>query len=391
MTGRERVCTAMDRAQADRVPFMCQLAIGHYLLHLELEPADLWLHSETFANALVTLAERYGLDGILVNLPGRDPEIDRRIARREPQPNGAETIWFEGYDYPLLVPAVDLPHHPGLPTVALDELDPDRMFYEDPHTLGGLKWPFSYDLGGVTAADERLFPSYVTDIIEAAVAASAGRFSVHSEVFSPFTQLMERLGYQDGLMALFDDPDKCRAILARLAEGAGTLGRIQAAHGVDAVLISSAFAGGGFISKAMYEEFVLPSEARVVELIQPTGVKVYTHTCGHISDRLELMAATGIDGIDTMDPPPLGNTELADAKQRVGDKLFLKGNLDSVNVLLNCTPDQVRTAARQAIADAGEGGGYILSSACSVAPGVPTENLLAMAEVARADGACDAP
>ena len=42
-----------------------------------------------------------------------------------------------------------------------------------------------------------------------------------------------------------------------------------------------------------------------------------------------------------MDPPPLGNTELKDAKARVGDKLFLKGNMDSVNVLLQATPESL--------------------------------------------------
>ena len=129
--------------------------------------------------------------------------------------------------------------------------------------------------------------------------------SVHSEVFSPFTQLMERLGYEEGLMALLTDPEKCHALLARFAAGASALATLQASRGVDAVLISSAFAGGGFISKAMYEEFVLPYERQVVEAIHAAGVKAYTHTCGAIGDRLE-RCRPPIDGIDTMDPPPAG-------------------------------------------------------------------------------------
>ena len=187
-------------------------------------------------------------------------------------------------------------------------------------------------------------------------------------------------------MALLEDPGKCKAILERFAAGAGDLAARQAARGVDAVLISSAFAGGGFISKGMYEEFVLPYERIVAEAIKRAGVKAYTHTCGAIGDRLELMAATGINGIDTMDPPPLGDTDLADAKQRVGGELFLKGNIDSVNVLLRGSVEQVRQNAREKIAAAGRDGGYILSSACSVAPRVPAENIVALVEVAETEG-----
>ncbi|NUP99883.1 MAG: hypothetical protein HUU35_08515 [Armatimonadetes bacterium] len=381
MTSRERVAAAMRRETPDRVPFMCQLAIGHYLLHLDVRPADLWLHNETVADAYVALARRYGMDGILINLPGRDPEIDQRVERIEQRPNGDEVVWFKDWPTPLTCPAANLPHHPEQAAVALDDLDPKGCFYEDPHTLGGLKLPFHYDLGGSTAADPSVFPAHVTAIIDLVRQKVGDELAVHGEVFSPFTQLMERLGYEQGLMALLDQPERCRALLARFAEGAGALGQLQAAHGVDAVLISSAFAGGGFISQAMYEEFVLPFEARVVELVHQAGVPVYTHTCGHIGDRLELMAATGIDGIDTMDPPPLGNTDLADAKARVGGELFLKGNLDSVNILLNGQPAQVTAAAERAVAAAGPGG-YILSSACSVAPAVPAENVLAMGEVA---------
>jgi len=42
VTGRERVAIAMRLGQPDRVPVMCQLAIGHYFLHSGLDPIDIW-------------------------------------------------------------------------------------------------------------------------------------------------------------------------------------------------------------------------------------------------------------------------------------------------------------------------------------------------------------
>ena len=144
----------------------------------------------------------------------------------------------------------------------------------------------------------------------------------------------------------------------------------QAERGVDAVLISSAFAGGPLLSPAMYREFVLPYEKRVTEAVKAAGVPAYTHTCGSIGDRLELMVETGTMGIDTLDPPPLGNTELVDAKRRVGDRVFIKGNMNSVLLLQFKTEEQVIEHAAERIRDGKPGGGYILSSACSVSPKV---------------------
>jgi MtaA/CmuA family methyltransferase len=384
MTSKERVRLAMNLQQPDRVPVMCQLSIGHYLVNLPVRPADYWLHNEVIVDSFVTLADRYGFDGILINLPGRDPEAERFVERIEDTREGQIIHWRRGGS--CVCPPDDLPHEREPQRVALADLDPEQLFYEDPHTLGGLKVPFHYDLEPYAWEGEGLFPAYVTAIIEGVVARVGDRLSVHGEVFSPFTQLMERLGYEEGLMALLTDAGKCHAILERFAAGAGALARLQGSRGVDAILISSAFAGGGFISKAMYEEFVLPYEKQVVAAIRATGAKAYTHTCGAIGDRLELMAQTGLDGIDTMDPPPLGDTDLADAKRRVGGEIFLKGNIDSVNVLLRGTVEQCRESAREKLQAAMGGGGYILSSACSVAPRVSPENIRVLVEVAEAEG-----
>jgi uroporphyrinogen decarboxylase len=114
---------------------------------------------------------------------------------------------------------------------------------------------------------------------------------------------------------------------------------------------------------------------------------VYTHTCGDIGDRLELLADTGTDGIDTLDPPPLGSIDLEDAKRRVGDRVFFKGNIDPVNTLLKRSREEVRADALWRLKVGSPGSGYILSSACSVSPRVPPENLMALAEASEEFGA----
>jgi uroporphyrinogen-III decarboxylase len=82
------------------------------------------------------------------------------------------------------------------------------------------------------------------------------------------------------------------------------------------------------------------------------------------------MVSAGVQGIECLDPPPLGDTILSDAKKRVGQQLFLKGSLDSVNVLLRCSKDELRAYVLSMVKEAAPGGGFILSTACSIAPHV---------------------
>ncbi len=260
------------------------------------------------------------------------------------------------------------------------------LYYDDPHDLGGLKYPFYFGLEPYEPDRTRYWPDYLFRTIELVMAEAGKELSVHSEIFSPFTQLMELFGYQEALMYLIDEPERCEAILAAYTQGAADLGAEQARRGVDAVLISSAFAGAGFISPRQYDRFVLPFEAEVVRRIHAAGVPVYTHTCGDIGDRLERMVQTGIDGIDTLDPPPLGSVDLADAKRRVGSRVFFKGNIDAVNTLLKKSRAEVRADALARLKVGSPGGGYILSSACSASPRVPPENLTVLVEASKAFG-----
>ncbi|NQU54757.1 MAG: hypothetical protein HQ522_19720, partial [Bacteroidetes bacterium] len=71
LTSKQRIFAAINHKSADRIPVMCQLALGHYFINTKYTPADIWFDSKIFAKALVTLQEEYRFDGILINLPGR--------------------------------------------------------------------------------------------------------------------------------------------------------------------------------------------------------------------------------------------------------------------------------------------------------------------------------
>lgn len=389
MNSKERMATAMQLREPDRVPVMCQLALGHYFLNCDLPEIEIWHSTEGFVAALIELQRRYGFDGILVNLPGRDPHWRNYIKRIEERAEGKVIHWVDGHY--TVCPPDDNPHvycEDGTRYFAkLDEIEPQELFYIEPHDLSGLSYPYCWGFSSERAHFDEFFPAWHFATIDAVISQAGREVSVHSEIFSPFTQFLELLDYTNGLMALIDDPGKSKACLEALTRGAIELGRRQAAHGVDAILISSAFAGAGFISPDQFREFVLPFERMVIEGIKTEyEVPIYTHTCGEIGDRLELMKLTGTNGIDTLDPPPLGSVDLKDAKERIGNALFIKGNIDPVNTILLGTPEDVLADARRCLAIAAPGGGYVLSSACSIPPQAPPENILKLHEAAEQFG-----
>ena len=389
MNSKERMATAMRLREPDRVPVMCQLALGHYFLNCDLPEIEIWHSTSGFADALIELQRRYGFDGILVNLPGRDPNWRDYIKQVEERPEGKVIHWVDGHY--TVCPPDDNPQvfrEDGTRYFAtFGEIEPEKLFYIEPYDLSGLSYPYCWGFSSEPAQAAEFFPPWHLATIDLVVSRAGRDVSVHSEIFSPFTQFLELLDYTNALMALIDDPGKAKACLEALTRGAIELGRQQAAHGVDAILISSAFAGAGFISIDQFREFVLPFERMVIDGIKAEHeVPIYTHTCGSIGDRLELMKSTGTNGIDTLDPPPLGSVDLAEAKERIGGTLFIKGNIDPVNTILLGTAKRVFEEARSCISTAAKGGGYVLSSACSIPPHAPQENILQLREVAETFG-----
>jgi len=377
MNGKERMALAMSHRQPDRAPVMCQLALGHYFVNLRAtwKPHEIWFTSEAFADSLVTLAKRYQFDGILINIPGRDLRWPDGVANITETTNGQILTLRDGLS--IFVPWDDNPqlesqnpaHFPYPDYTTFDpERDIDRLDEYPRYTWGVYHVPYLADKPPGLLLNP---PEYFLRTIDLVKAAVGDTLSIHGEVFSPFTHFMELFGYQNALAGLVLDAIRAQAILARLTEATIAWGLAQARRGVDALLISSAFAGGGFISPRMYERFVLPYERQVADACHAAfpALPVYTHTCGKLNDRLELLAQTHVDGIDTLDPPPLGNTDLADAKRRIGDQLFIKGNMNSVAILTD-TEEQFVERTRQTLLTGKPGGGYILSTACSVSPHV---------------------
>lgn len=363
MTSKERMDCAMRGLPPDRTPVMCQLGLEHIYKYAGLGPVEYWYTSEGIAEGYIRMAERYHFDGILLNWYGRDPAVPGHVKKVEAENSGHQIIWDDGKT--TFAPPDDYP---------IDILQRRSLAAQDIAALNIDDLP-------VWQSEADLEPYYF-DVMNIVMAQKGKTMSIHGEVCAGFGRLLGLFGpLQNGLIALIDDPEKCKAVLAFFNANIIVEALAQCRRGIDALKISSAYAGAGFISRDMYKEFVLPYEKELVECVHAEfDIPVYLHTCGAIGDRLDLMVQMGIDGIECLDPAPLGTVDLAEAVQLIGDRLFIKGNLDSVNELAGHTPAEVKAIALKRIEIGRKAKGYILSSACSVSSKVPPENILALYE-----------
>jgi uroporphyrinogen decarboxylase len=140
-------------------------------------------------------------------------------------------------------------------------------------------------------------------------------------------------------------------------------------------------------SPEMFRKMGLPTLKKISRMSREAGIPTMMHTCGKSAKLVEMLAEeTDINCINPLEAPPMGDVDLKELKQKYGKKLCLMGNLHTVEIMLNGTPEDVERAAKQAIDDAAEGGGYILSTGDQCGRNTPDENIFKLVEVAKTYG-----
>ena len=141
-------------------------------------------------------------------------------------PDGGQTVYFHNGDVAQCPPDDNVHHFPagGRRLPSLEEVDPDKVYYDDPHGLGGLKYPFYFGLEPYEPDRHDYWPEYLFRTIDLVIERVGRDVSVHSEVFSPWTQYMELFGYERALMHVLDDAGRVHAILDAFTDGNGGSG-----------------------------------------------------------------------------------------------------------------------------------------------------------------------
>jgi len=160
---------------------------------------------------------------------------------------------------------------------------------------------------------------------------------------------------------------------------------VMADAGMPGLLYSDdlAYKSGPMVNPKLLKELFEDSYRRFVETAHALGMKTMIHSCGNVSELLPWIADCGFDGVNPLEPS--ADVDLAAAKQVVGDRICLMGNIDVTRILVDAAKDEVFEEVRQAIADAGRGGGYILAPDHDHA-GMSVERMRWMVEACREYG-----
>ena len=203
----------------------------------------------------------------------------------------------------------------------------------------------------------------------AALARHSGGRMVEGWIEGPCAEGADLRGLTALMMDFIDDEPFVHDLFAFVIEMETRFALAQLANGAELIGIGDAAAS--LVGPAIYETFVLPYERQLVDRIHAAGGKVRLHICGNTRPLVALMGTLGCDIVDLDTPSPLG-----EARQAMGPAQVLLGNVHTVHVLRNGTPQQVR----EAVADCHRGAGdrYIIGAGCEVPRGTPAENLDAL-------------
>jgi len=175
-----------------------------------------------------------------------------------------------------------------------------------------------------------------------------------------------------GLM--FEQPALMHQLLDKTAQAVAAYLNAQIAAGADAVMVFDTW--GGALSHADYLEFSLSYAQRVRQALntQYDGRTIPTilFTKGG-GLWLEAMADTGYDalGLDWQ-------TDIGQARIRVGDKVALQGNMDPLT--LYAPPDVIREKVGKVLQGYGQGSGHVFNLGHGILPDIDPAHVAAMVD-----------
>lgn len=124
---------------------------------------------------------------------------------------------------------------------------------------------------------------------------------------------------------------------------------------------------------------------KALDRYEASHVKLMLHSDGAIRPFLSDIIEDGVDAIDPVQVQCAG-MDAEGLKRDFGDKLTFHGAIDTQHVLPFGTPDEVKEEVIRIIRALAPGGGFILTPMHNVQPDVPPENMVAMCEAVKEYG-----
>jgi MtaA/CmuA family methyltransferase len=244
-------------------------------------------------------------------------------------------------------------------------IDETRALLADKKTLAGLKRPDP--LGGGRMHDRVKAAGLFREKV-------GGGLLIEGWIEGPCAEAADLRGINTLMLDFYDDPAFVRDLFDFVLEMELEFAKAQVEAGVDLMGVGDAAAS--LVGPQIYEEFVEPYEKKMVDALHGMGALVRLHICGNASRILAGMGRLGCDIVD-LDY----KVSVDKARQEMGPRPVLLGNIDPVGTLRNGTPRSITEAIAECHRQAGPR--YIVGAGCEVPRDTAEENLLALREYAR--------
>jgi uroporphyrinogen decarboxylase len=375
MTSRERLLIAMKNGQPDCVPVApdtsnmipCRLTGKPFWdIYLWQDP-PLW-------QAYIHCAKHFGFDGWLPSVP---VTLDYEAADAAARPAWQQAIVARTPEFIITRTHAEI-------NGRLQWSKTCNVYYPDNPPTGGV----ALAKVGLTGADPDQWEDVVprtsfpgTSALTKARELMGEAGIVGGGVWLPGLGLAPESMYEyyDNHQAVVERCEKARQTIVRRTEALVKLEMDFLLVGVSGFMLSN--------PPPIFRELALATLKDITAVCRKAGMPSQIHCCGPEYDLVKISAEeTDLDNINPLEVPPMGDCDLGRLKREFGAKLSLMGNLHTTDVMLRGTPQDVVRASRQAIDDAGAGGGFILSTGDQCGRDTPDANLEAMIETARTYG-----
>ena len=207
------------------------------------------------------------------------------------------------------------------------------------------------------------------------VAEATGKeVCVMASQFAPFTCSARILGIEPTLVAIMEDADRLLQLIRFSTEFAWSyIEPILEHEDVSGVFLADPVGSGDLISPDHFRLFVAPALKDIVSRIKSKGKYAMVHICGNTTRILEDIVDIGPDcfSLDS-------KVDLRKAKEVLGGKVCVAGNVSPTDAFLSGTPEEVIREGKACVEAWGEGGGYVLALGCDFPQNVPFDNIQAL-------------
>jgi uroporphyrinogen decarboxylase len=370
MTGRERIMCALNHGVPDRVPATPDISI---MIPTKLsgkafyDPID-------FTAAYIRAARYFGIDGWMFNgsLNYRYDDTCREV--RYETKVLRDTYEQKEYLTIMHTPEGDLTSVTvaprGVPATCTEKFIKD---VKEQHKF------LKYFFPGVVGYDKTPYLRQKEEMQETGM--------ICCFVGCPGLQHYYGFASLEALSYAYYD---CPEIFDELREKHDKICVRQMEFAAEAKVESILTGGSGSItlqSPEIFRKMSLPTIKKVTKIAKEAGILSGVHSCGKEYDLVEMCAEeTDLDYVNPLEVLPQGDCELSDLKQKFGGKLALMGNLHTSGVMLGDV-QTVRLEALRALRDAGQNGGFVLSTGDQCGYNTPYENIIEIVNVAKEFGA----